>query len=97
MGLDVLLEETEWYKHESEELAKRAIRSGKNVSDEFWEELLRVFNDRRAVARLFDVSPDKVSYWSSKISKYLSEVNKEVGKERKKIIKTGYSQDEEFS
>jgi hypothetical protein len=89
MDVDILFEYLEKYRDEEDELCRRAIRTGNNIDPNFWNNLLSVFNNKRAIASLFNVSPEKVSSWSSRINKYLHLVEKETKSEKKKILKTG--------
>jgi hypothetical protein len=56
--------------------AMQAIRMGNNISENFWEDFIRVCNNAEGLADLLDVRSDQVSGWSSKIKHNLEKIEK---------------------
>jgi hypothetical protein len=78
--------------------ALTAVRSGETMHDEgetsFWDEFITLCSNRDGMAELFDVSPDKVSNWPSRIKEYLEDLKKKDVEnphepEEKEMVPTG--------
>jgi hypothetical protein len=73
----------------------KAIRTGLNISDDFWDNFIQVCNNPHALAELLEVRPDQVSGWASRIKHTLEKVKNadETGsgeeKPKTKIMDTG--------
>jgi hypothetical protein len=79
--------------------AMEAIRTGINVSEDFWDNFLQVINNSEALSELLDVPTTKIGSWHSKINDALSKVKQadegpEV-KKKNKMINTGEPDPEE--
>lgn len=53
-----------------------AIRTGINVSDEFWDDFISVTNNADALAELLGVREDQVRSWGSRVHDALEKVQK---------------------
>lgn len=75
--------------------AMKAIRTGLNVREDFWDDFIRVCNNSDDLAELLEVRPDQVSGWGENVRSNLDKVNKadSAGKgpeePKTKIIDTG--------
>lgn len=69
----------------------RAIKTGLNVRDDFWDDFLRVLNDKTGLSALLEVSPEEIARWSARVSQYLNKVRdtNDVDNEKTKILDTG--------
>lgn len=60
--------------------ALTAVRAGKSLHKEdetpFWDEFITICANREGLAELFDVSPEKISSWPSRIKDYLEKLQK---------------------
>lgn len=81
----------------SEDIAKRAIRSGMQLRSkkdgDFWEDFIKVCGDSDSVAELLGVPKEKVSGWASHIREMIKEVtatddHQESGKKYAKLLRT---------
>ena len=69
---------------------QNAIRTGLNISSDFWENFLKVINNNEALGSLLNISPDEISQWGAKVKEALEEVKRQDTKEpEKEIISTG--------
>jgi len=72
----------------------RAIRTGLNIRDDFWDDFLMVCNNAEALSELLGVSPDQVARWASSIKHNLERVEKadtlgKGDKPKTKVLDTG--------
>jgi hypothetical protein len=67
------------------------IRPDREDGKTFWDDFILLFgNNTDAASKLLEVSPDKISQWSSKIKKALDQSrSKDKEKERATMIQTG--------
>lgn len=92
-----LLENMSQNKDSHHELkAMEAVRVGKNISENFWDDFIMVTNNADSLADLLDVRVDQVTGWAAKIKKILAEIEEkdknkdsEEDKENSKILPTG--------
>lgn len=73
----------------------KAIRTGLNIRDNFWEDFIQVCNNADALAELLGVRAEQISGWSGKIKHNLDRVNKADAagegedKKKTKVLNTG--------
>lgn len=69
----------------------RAIKTGLNIRDDFWEDFLRLCSNVTALAELLDVSEEKINSWFETIKSNLEKVKKanKSEKVKTKLINTG--------
>lgn len=79
----------------AESPAMRAVRSGLNLREDFWDDFIRVCNDAPAVADLLGVSVNLVETWGSRVSESLDKVKgqEEENPTRTKVLDTGLPQE----
>ncbi len=74
----------------NDQVALSAITTGKNVSEDFWDNFILVCNNKEGLAELLDVSPEKVATWSIKIKQKMDHVEpEEVNHKKTSLINTG--------
>jgi DnaJ-domain-containing protein 1 len=87
-----------WKFHETlmnqndEEMAIRAIRSGLNVNENFWEDFISMIGNSDAVAVLLDIPKEKITGWASRIRQLLEKIqnmDSSSDKTKHKMINTG--------
>ncbi len=78
---------------EHESLSMKAIRTGINIRDGFWDDFLLVLNNREAMSELLGVTTEQISSWAVIIKDNLAKIedadqidDKEV---RTKVLDTG--------
>lgn len=54
----------------------KAIRTGLNVREDFWDDFLMVLNNAEALSELLGVSPEQIARWASSIKHNLEKVKK---------------------
>jgi len=69
--------------------AMEAIRIGKNIDKNFWDNFTKVCNNTEGVAELLDVDSQKVGSWSSRIHELLKKVNDKDTNKKNRMISTG--------
>lgn len=71
--------------------AMKAIRTGLNIDDNFWNNFILICNNPEALSELLDVNMEKVASWGNKVKHNLDLVknNKENNKQLTKVIDTG--------
>ena len=52
----------------------KAIRTGMNISDDFWDNFMQVCNNSEALGELLGVRPDQVAGWGGRIKHNLHRV-----------------------
>jgi hypothetical protein len=72
-----------------DEKSQNAIRTGLNMSPDFWENFIKVTNNNEALGSLLNISPDKISEWGAKVKEALEEVKRQDKEPGKEIISTG--------
>lgn len=71
----------------------KAIKTGLNIREDFWDDFLSLTHNAEALADLLDVRPEQIANWSYRIKEGLDEVQKSDDVEEEdmdtKIIPTG--------
>lgn len=79
-------------ENQNEDMAIRAIRSGLNIDEGFWEDFITVTGNADALAVLLDIPREKITGWASKIRQLVEKVNNmdsSSDKTKKKMLNTG--------
>ena len=75
--------------------AVRAIRTGLNIRDTFWDDFMQACNNQEGMADLLQVRPNQIATWATRIKENLEKVQhadvRDDGEEKAKtkIIDTG--------
>jgi hypothetical protein len=56
--------------------AMKAIRTGLNIRDNFWDDFLVVLNNAEALSELLGVRPEQIAGWASRIKHNLERVKR---------------------
>jgi len=78
---------------QSEDKSMSAIRTGINIRDDFWDDVLQLINNSENLSVLLDVPNEKIITWRERIKHALAKVqdadkSEDVHK-KNKMIKTG--------
>lgn len=77
---------------EQDEKIRNLLKVGKQLSDDFWENLIKITNNADSLAKLLGVPAAQISEWGTKINRALEKLGSDADqKERKKLVKTGNS------
>lgn len=78
-----------------ENKALSAIKTGKNIQEDFWEQFLLLLNNSDGLSELLDVPETKIITWRDKIQKAIKHVEQandhDKTSKKNKIMHTGFN------
>lgn len=81
--------------HHHDSKGMRAVRTGLNINEEFWDQFIQVCNNTDDLAELLGVSPTAISTWATKVKEAVDKVKqadsqgKSDEKVKNKVMDTG--------